>query len=153
MAMRSIITSLGLTMAFALGVAAKDQTKAPLEDTEKIKFEQAISNIPGKKFVAVEVDYPPGAKSVSHHHASSAFIYAYVLKGAVKSQVDDEAVKVYSQGESWYEAPGVHHKISENNSATEPAKLLAVFVVDSGAKATDDSGPQMMIETGSGDRL
>ena len=33
-------------------------------------------------------------------------------------------------GESFFETPGAHHKISENASDSEPARLLAVFVVD-----------------------
>jgi quercetin dioxygenase-like cupin family protein len=81
--------------------------------------------------VAVVVTYPPGAKSAAHHHARSAFIYAYVLTGAIRSQVGDEPAKVYKAGESFYEMPGSHHRISENASDKEPASLLAVFVVDS----------------------
>src|SRR5689334_17957602 len=76
-------------------------------------------------------DLPPGAKSSSHRHARSAFIYAYVLSGAIRSQVDDQPAKVYGVGEDFYEAPGSHHRVSENASDREPAKLLAVFVVDS----------------------
>ena len=41
--------------------------------------------------------------------------------------------RIYRAGESWSEAPGATHSISRNASKTEPAKLLAVFVVD-----TDD---------------
>jgi len=33
-------------------------------------------------------------------------------------------------GESWTELPGDHHQVSQNASTTAPAKLLAVFVVD-----------------------
>jgi quercetin dioxygenase-like cupin family protein len=78
----------------------------------------------------VIVDYPPGGKSTSHRHAASAFIYVHVIAGAVRSQVDDQPVKVYKAGEGFSENPGAHHRVSENASATEPAKLLAVFVVD-----------------------
>ena len=74
------------------------------------------------------VTYPPGAKSPAHHHARSAFIYAYVLSGAIRSQVGDEPAKVYQVGEGFYEVPGSHH---ENASDRDPASLLAVFVVDS----------------------
>jgi quercetin dioxygenase-like cupin family protein len=77
------------------------------------------------------VTYPPGGKSLAHHHARSSFIYAYVLSGAIRSQVDDEPAKVYQVGEGFYEKPGSHHSISENASDTNPASLLAVFVVDS----------------------
>jgi quercetin dioxygenase-like cupin family protein len=97
----------------------------------KLVFEHAIANTEGKSMVAVVVTYPPGAKSPAHHHARSAFIYAHVLSGAIRSQVGDEPAKVYQAGEGFYELPGSHHGISENASDREPASLLAVFVVDS----------------------
>jgi quercetin dioxygenase-like cupin family protein len=97
----------------------------------KLVFEHVIPNTEGKSIVAVVVTYPPGAKSSAHHHARSAFIYAHVLSGAIRSQVDGEPAKVYLAGEGFYESPGSHHGISENASDREPASLLAVFVVDS----------------------
>ena len=36
----------------------------------------------------------------------------------------------YTAGQSFSELPGDRHGVSANASATEPAKLLAVFVVD-----------------------
>jgi hypothetical protein len=36
--------------------------------------------------------------------------------------------------ESWTEKPGDHHQVSRNASATEPAKLLAIFVVDTSVR-------------------
>ena len=98
------------------------------------KFDRAISNIPGKSLVIVEVDYAPGAASPSHTHAPSAFIYAYVLSGEIESKVNDEEARVYKAGEGWYETPNARHQISRNASATKPAKLLAIFVVDSNDK-------------------
>jgi quercetin dioxygenase-like cupin family protein len=94
-------------------------------------FEHAIPNIAGKTLVALVVSYPPGGKSPSHRHAESAFIYAHVLSGAIRSQVGDESAKVYQVGEGFHEVPGAHHRVSENASDREPASLLAVFVVDS----------------------
>ncbi len=116
--------------AIAMFTPAKGDDKAPLRETVAPLFRHAISNIPGKSFVAVRVDYAPGAKSAAHRHAPSAFVFAYVLSGAIRSAVDDEPAKIYHTGESWFEAPGARHKVSENASATEPAQLLAVFVVD-----------------------
>lgn len=104
---------------------------APQNATVTPQFAHAIPNIPGKSLKAVVVRYAPGGTSPAHHHASSAFIYAYVLEGEIRSQVNDEPARVYHAGESWYETPGAHHKVSENASKTKPAKLLAVFVVDS----------------------
>jgi len=114
--------------AIALGIAAGHAHE--LEQVNTV-FEHAIPNIPGKSLVAVVVTYPPSGKSPSHHHAGSAFIYAHVLSGAIRSQVNDEPAKVYGVGEGFYELPGSHHRVSENASQHEPASLLAVFVVDS----------------------
>ena len=103
------------------------------QEPEEVKqvFKHAIPNIPGKSLAALVVNYPPGGKSSSHRHAGSAFIYAHVLSGAIRSQVNDEPARVYRVGEGWYEVPGSHHKVSENASDREPASLLAIFVVDS----------------------
>jgi quercetin dioxygenase-like cupin family protein len=99
------------------------------------------TNVPGKSLVTVTVSYPPGAKSAAHHHAKSAFIMAYVISGAVRSQLEGEPARVYHAGETWSEAPGAHHTVSENASATEPAELLAVFLLDTGdgPLTTDDT--------------
>jgi quercetin dioxygenase-like cupin family protein len=78
----------------------------------------------------VLVEYAPGGSSPGHTHPRSAFIYATVLEGAVRSKVNDGPVTVYRAGGSFAESPGDHHAVSSNASATEPAKLLAVFVVD-----------------------
>jgi quercetin dioxygenase-like cupin family protein len=113
--------------AIAIGV-----TPGLAQNLEQVKpvFEHIVPNAQGKSMVAVIVSYPPGGKSPAHHHAQSAFIYAYVLSGAIRSQVGDEPAKVYRVGEGFYEVPGSHHRISENASDKEPASLLAVFVVD-----------------------
>lgn len=98
------------------------------------KFEEAIPNIPGKSLIAVEVDYAPGGASAPHIHAKSAFIYAYVISGAIESKVNGGQTRVYRAGESWSEMPGAIHSISRNASKTAPAKLLAVFVLDTNDK-------------------
>jgi quercetin dioxygenase-like cupin family protein len=127
MKIRSIIGAAVAAVAIAtLMPAAHGETVTP-------QFREAIPNIPGKSLVAVVVDYPPGGASPSHTHARSAFIFGYVLAGEIESQVNDEPKRVYRVGESFYETPGSVHSISRNASKTKPAKLLAVFVVD-----TDD---------------
>jgi len=89
-----------------------------------------LPNVPGKSLRAVLVEYGPGGGSPSHRHPSSAFIYARVLEGAIRSKVNDGPERTYQAGESWTERPGDHHQVSQNASTTAPAKLLAVFVVD-----------------------
>ena len=118
-----------LLAALAIAPASAD------EPTRKVSvvFDHALPNVPGKSMKGVLVEYGPGASSPAHTHPASAFIYATVLEGAVRIQVNGGAVTVYRAGENFVEMPGDHHDISANASDTEPAKLLAVFVVDTSA--------------------
>jgi len=95
-------------------------------------YDHVLPNVPGKSMKGVLVEYAPGGSSPAHIHPKSAFIYATVLEGAIKSQVNDGPVKVYHAGENFSENPGDRHGVSANASMTEPARLLAVFVVDTG---------------------
>ena len=72
----------------------------------------------------------PGGYSPGHTHARPALIYATVLDGVSRGQVNDGPVTTYKAGESWAELPGGRHSVSANASETKPAELLAVFVVD-----------------------
>ena len=101
-----------------------------------------IPNLPGKRLVSRVIDYPPGGGLSAHRHAPSAFIYAHVLSGEIRSKVDDEPARVYRSGETWFEKPGVHHQVSVNASDTEPARLLAVLIVDAGDKQLVIPDPQ-----------
>ena len=132
MNIRSIVRAASATMAFAIAMSATAHGAA---ETVTPNFQHAIPNIPGKSLTAVVVDYAPGAASSAHTHAGSAFIYAYVVLGEIESQVDHGPKRVYHAGESFFEEPGAVHRISRNASETKPAKLLAVFVVDSNDKA------------------
>lgn len=118
---------------------APDTAQAAPKSVVRQVFDEP-TNVPGKSLVGVNVSYPPGAKNAAHHHARSAFIMAYVMSGLVRSQVEGEPMRVYHAGETWKETPGAHHLVSENASTTEPAELLAVFLVDTGDKplTTDD---------------
>jgi quercetin dioxygenase-like cupin family protein len=129
--MRRVMRTLCLGVVLTAIVLGVSPGLAQHGEQVKVVFDHAIPNIEGKRMVAVVVSYPPGARSPAHHHAPSAFIYARVLSGAIRSQVDDGPAKVYQVGEGFYEVPGSHHRISENASDRAPASLLAVFVVDS----------------------
>ena len=133
MKVRTIIAATCTALAFSMaGLVSAHDGEA---QTVTKNFEAAIPNIPGKSLLAVEVDYAPGAASPPHTHAKSAFIYAYVISGAIESKVNDGETRIYRAGESWSEPPGALHSISRNASKTESAKLLAVFVLDTNDKA------------------
>jgi len=123
----SLLLAVGAALV-STSVAAHD-TIAPGAKVSVV-FDQELPNVPGKSLRAVLVEYEPGSGSPSHRHPPSAFIYARVLEGAIRSKVNDEPERAYQAGESWTEKPGDHHQVSHNASDTEPAKLLAIFVVD-----------------------
>ena len=113
---------------FTTSVAAQENIGKNAKVT--LVFDQELPNVPGKSLRVVLVEYGPGAGSPSHRHPSSAFIYARVLDGAIRSKVNEGSERTYQVGESWTERSGDHHQVSQNASTTAPAKLLAVFVVD-----------------------
>lgn len=108
--------------------------EAPASKDAKLTvvFQHELPNVPGKSVRGVLVEYGPGGYSAAHRHPGSAFIYATVLEGAVRSQVNDGPVTVYQAGENWSESPGDVHRVSANASETAPSKLLAVMVLDTG---------------------
>ncbi|WP_240634659.1 MULTISPECIES: cupin domain-containing protein [Streptomyces] len=97
----------------------------------KVLLEQELPNVRGKTFTSEVVDFPPSARAVPHRHGE-AFVYAYVLEGTVRSQLDNEPVRTYRVGEHWVEPPNSFHALTENASSTERAKLLAVIVSNTG---------------------
>lgn len=128
---RTVLHVLCTMVAILFSVDATAQVPGEIV---KPNFAQAIPNLPGKSLVAMEVEYPPGSASVAHVHAKSAFIYAYVISGAIESKVNDGEMRTYRAGESWSEPPGASHPVSRNASTTESARLLAIFVVDTNDK-------------------
>lgn len=111
--------------ATAYGDEVATETATPV-------FSQSLPNVPGQTLTAVLVTYPPGARSVRHHHAGS--VLAYVLSGSIRSENSATGPgQVYRAGQAFFEPSGSHHLISENASATEPASLLAIFVAEDGA--------------------
>ena len=97
-------------------------------------YDQKVPNLPGKSMRGVLVEYEPGGTNAAHYHPKSAMIYATVLEGAVLNQINGGPLRTFTKGQNFTEMPGDRHDVSANASKTEPAKLLAVFIVD-----TDDT--------------
>lgn len=115
----AVVLAVGAAPALAAG---KDAVVAPLAT-------HTLPNLEGKAMRVVTVSYPPGGTTPAHRHGQ-AFVYAYVLSGHVRTQVEGEPEKVVGPGEGWFEPPGAHHIVSGNASKTEPAKFLVVFIAD-----------------------
>jgi quercetin dioxygenase-like cupin family protein len=126
--MKRILCSLLLaTLPFGSVLAEAPKSK---DAKATLAYQHELPNVPGKSIKGVLVEYGPGGYSPGHTHPKSAFIYATVLEGAIRSQVNDGPVTTYEAGQSFSEQPGDRHGVSANASETKPAKLLAVFVVD-----------------------
>lgn len=127
--------SIASALVLALVCASCPTSQAAVEKSKvSLVYDHVLPNVPGKSMKGVLVEYAPGGSTPAHTHPKSAFIYATVLEGAIRSQVNDGPVKTYKKGESFSENPGDKHAVSENASKTKPAKLLAVFVLDSDEK-------------------
>jgi quercetin dioxygenase-like cupin family protein len=118
--------------AIAGTAAAHDTTTEEAKVT--LVYDHKLPNVPGKSMKGVLVEYEPGGSSPAHTHPDSSFIYATILEGSIRSQVNGGPITVYHAGESFSEFPGDHHGVSENASKTKPARILAVFVVDTNEK-------------------
>ncbi len=102
-----------------------------------------IPNLPGKRLVSQpHRRLPQGASSAAHRHARSAFIYVCVLSGQIRRQVDGEPARVYRPGETRFESPGAHHRVSANAIDTESARPLAVLIVDAADEHLTIPDPQ-----------
>lgn len=102
--------------------------------TTTVVSSEALPHVAGKRVTTVLVEFPPGGFSPEHHHAGSVSVY--VLSGEIESQLGGGPAAIYTPGEMFFEPPGAVHVFARNPSATEPARLLAVFVHDEGAQLT-----------------
>ena len=115
-------------------LAATAAPGASLRPTPQIVSSDALSHVAGKRITTVVVEFPPSGFSPPHHHGGSVSVY--VLEGAIRSQLAGEPPAVYRPGETFFEPLGATHLVAENVSATQPARILAVFVADEGATLT-----------------
>jgi quercetin dioxygenase-like cupin family protein len=84
-----------------------------------------IEKLDGKNATATvkEVTFKPGQKDSPHRHAGPVF--GYVLEGEYEHAINEEPVKVYKAGETFYEPSGCVHRVAQNPSGTTRTRLLA----------------------------
>ena len=136
--MKRILTSKAYPLIVCTFIAATFGAGSAIADDNAAKatvvYDHVLPNVPGKSIKGILVEYGPGAGSPAHIHPKSAFTYATVLEGAVRTSVNDGPAVVYKAGQNFAEMPGDRHTVDENASKTEPAKMLAVMVVDTDTK-------------------
>jgi hypothetical protein len=89
-----IVCALVATVGVRSGIAADEGPKVT------VVFDHAIPNVPGKSMKGILVEYGPGVASVGHTHPRSAFIYATVLEGAIRTSVNDGPAIIYRAGQT-----------------------------------------------------
>src|SRR3978361_583636 len=88
-----------------------------------------LLNTPDKTILGLKVTFPPNASTPPHTHAG-AFVTVHVLTGSVLNKMNDSTMTVKNAGDSFYEAPGCRHRISDNASKTEEAIIMVTFVLE-----------------------
>ena len=129
----------GLALAICAAVSVVGMTLAQHTGKGQVKVTRLsqrdiIEKLDGKAASAtvVEVAFEPGQKDSPHHHAGPVF--GYVLEGEYEHALDDEPVKKYKAGDTFYEPSGSVHRVARNPSAKTKTRLLAVILHPRDAK-------------------
>jgi quercetin dioxygenase-like cupin family protein len=87
-----------------------------------------IEKLDGKAASAtvLEVTFEPAQKDSPHRHTGPVF--GYVLEGEYEHALDDEPVKKYKAGNTFYEPSGSVHRVARNPSGKNRTRLLAVIL-------------------------
>ena len=94
----------------------------------QLSHRDIVEKLDGKDSSATvkEVTFEPGQKDSPHRHAGPVF--GYVLEGEYEHAIDNEPVKSYKAGETFYEPSGAVHRVARNPSGKTRTRLLAVIL-------------------------
>ncbi len=122
-----------LALAVCITIGAGGMALAHHIGTGEVKVTQLsqrdiIEKLDGKAASAtvVEVTFEPGQKDLPHRHTGPVF--GYVLEGQYEHAIDDEPVKIYKAGDTFYEPSGSVHRVARNPSRKTRTRLLAVIL-------------------------
>ncbi len=110
------------------GVALAHHTDKGHVKVTQLSQREIIEKLDGKDASATvkEVTFEPGQEDSPHRHAGPVF--GYVLEGQYEHAIDDEPVKTYKAGETFYEPSGCVHRVARNPSDKTRTRLLAVLL-------------------------
>src|SRR5262245_59369058 len=128
-----------LTLAAGIGVGVAVTFAADHDHHKAVKVTQLsqrdiIEKLDGKAASAtvVEVTFQAPQNEPQHRHAAPVF--GYDLEGENEHALDDEPVKKYKAGDTFYEPSGSVHRVARNPSGKTRTRLLAVFLHPRDAK-------------------
>jgi len=115
-----------------------EQQPAPNPSRAVATKDAPAVNLDGWQMTATEITIPAGAPP-GRKHRHPGFVIGYVLEGQYSFAVNDQAPKVFTAGQMFFEsfdAPGEVHSASGNASATQPVKFLAIVFTKKGDPIT-----------------
>lgn len=122
-----------LTLAAGIGVGVAVTFAADHDHQKAVKVTQLchrdiIEKLDEKAASAtvVEVTFEPGQKDSPHRHTGPVF--GYVLEGEYEHALDNEPVKKFKFGDTFYEPSGSAHRVARNPSDKTRTRLLAVIL-------------------------
>jgi quercetin dioxygenase-like cupin family protein len=126
-----IWTLVTLAAGIGVGVAvtfAADHDHHMAVKVTRLSQQDIVEKLDGKAASAtvVEVTFEPGQEDSSHHHAGPVF--GYVLEGEYEHALNDEPLKNYKAGDTFYEPSGSVHRVARNPSGKTRTRLLAVIL-------------------------
>jgi len=124
-------TFLALAVCAAFGVGGMTLTQHSGNGRVKatqLSQRDIIEKLDGKaaSVTVREVTFEPGQQDSPHRHTGPVF--GYVLEGEYEHAMDDEPVRTYKTGETFYEASGSLHRVARNPSGKTKTRLLAVVL-------------------------
>ena len=124
--------ALAVVAAISVGqmTSAQDVHRTGNRDIEvtELSRRDIIEKLDGKSASAtvLKVTFRPGQKDTLHRHAGPVF--GYVLEGEYEHAIDDEPIKTYKAGDTFYEPTGCVHRVAANPSSKTKTRLLVVIL-------------------------
>jgi quercetin dioxygenase-like cupin family protein len=118
------------------GVTLAQHTGKSQVKVTQLSQRDIIEKLDGKDagVTVKEVTFEPGQKDSPHSHAGPVF--GFVLEGEYEHAIDDEPVRTYKAGDTFYEPTGCLHRVARNPNGKTRTRLLAVILHSRDARET-----------------
>jgi quercetin dioxygenase-like cupin family protein len=122
---------LAVSLCTVIGLSGMGADKHPSQKHVKVtelSQRDIIERLDGKDASATvkDVTFEPGQRDSPHRHTGPVF--GYVLEGEYEHAIDDEPVKTYKAGDTFYEPTGSVHRVARNPSDKTRTRLIAVIL-------------------------
>jgi quercetin dioxygenase-like cupin family protein len=119
---------LALAAGAGVGGVALAHDRENAEAVKVLSARDVKEKLDGKetKVTVVEVTLKPGQAGKPHRHTGP--VIGYVLEGEYEHALNDEPVKTYKAGDTFYEPSGCLHRVSRNPSKKGKTRVLAVVL-------------------------